>query len=93
MFSDAECEGVLLVDANNAFNSLNQNAALRNVSILCPALGTIVINMYRSSVDLLVGGEAISSAEGKTQGEPQAMAIYVAAITPLTSHHFTPYAN
>ena len=31
-------EGALLVDASNAFNSINRQAALHNISILCPAL-------------------------------------------------------
>ena len=83
LFSDDDCEGVLLVDANNAFNSLNRSVALRNVGVLCPALGPVVVNTYRSSVDLFVGGETILSTEGTTQGDPLAMAIYAVAVTPL----------
>ena len=40
-------KGCLLVDASNAFNSLNRRAALHNVSVLCPPLSPVVINTYR----------------------------------------------
>ena len=83
LFDDDECEAVLLVDASNAFNWLNQQVALRNVRILCPALGTIAVNTYRSNTDMFVGGEKVVSAEGTTQGDPLAMALYAVAVTPL----------
>ena len=83
LFADQDSDGVLLIDAKNAFNRLNRNVALWNVRVLCPALGTIVINTYRSSVALFVGGEQLLSTEGTTQGDPLAMAIYAVAITPL----------
>ena len=38
VFQAPETEAVLLVDANNAFNSLNRKAALQNISIICPSL-------------------------------------------------------
>ena len=82
LFADEETEGVLLIDAHNAFNSLNRRAAMWNVMVLCPALGPVVINTYRSNTELFVGGESIFSVEGTTQGDPLAMAIYAIAITP-----------
>ena len=36
MFDDSDCEAALLVDATNAFNCVNRQAALHNISILCP---------------------------------------------------------
>ena len=83
LFSDDECEGVLLVDANNAFNNLNRSVAVRNIRVLCPALGTVVVNTYCPSVNLFVGGETILSTDGTTQGNPLAKAIYAVAVTPL----------
>ena len=83
LFNDSDSEGVLLVDAVNAFNRLNRRAALWNVRVLCPALAPVVINTYRTDVDLFVGGETIKSKEGTTQGDPLGMAIYSVAITPL----------
>lgn len=41
-------EAVLIVDASNALNSLNREAALRNVHILCPALAPMLTNTYRT---------------------------------------------
>ena len=76
-------EGVLLVDASNAFNSLNRGVMLRNIRELCPAFSTCVTNFYRSSASLFVGGETIQSPEGTTQGDPLAMAIYALATLPL----------
>ena len=38
MFENVESEAVLLVDASNAFNSLNRKAALYNIHSLCPPL-------------------------------------------------------
>ena len=83
LFRDQDSEGVLLVDAKNAFNSLNRKAALWNIKVLCPSLAPVVINTYREDVELFVGGETIYSSEGTTQGDPLAMAIYSIAITPL----------
>ena len=76
-------EGILLVDASNAFNSLNRNVMLHNVQALCPAISTCVTNFYRSSAELFVGGETIFSSEGTTQGDPLSMAIYALATIPL----------
>ena len=35
-FGDDESEGILLVDAENAFNKLNRKTALQNIKVLCP---------------------------------------------------------
>ena len=43
VFQALETEAVLLVDANNAFNSLNRKAALHNISIICPSLAQTLI--------------------------------------------------
>ena len=84
IFQTPETEAVLLVDANNAFNSLNRKAALHNISITCPPLANILINTYRSPVRMYITGDGeISSTEGTTQGDPLAMAMYALAITPL----------
>ena len=39
-----DTEGVLLVDASNAFNSLNRAVALQNVRQLFPSFAPILIN-------------------------------------------------
>ena len=84
MFDDSDCEAALLVDATNAFNCVNRQAALHNISILCPAFSTILNNTYAQPVRLFVVGEGeIPSCEGTTQGDPLAMAMYALAVVPL----------
>ena len=76
-------KAILLVDASNAFNSLNRQAALRNIHQRCPALSKILINTYREDVQLFIDGEVLLSQEGTTQGGPLGMTMYAVAITPL----------
>ena len=84
IFEEENTEAVLLVDASNAFNSVNRNVFLHNVSIICPAIATYVQNCYSLPSRLFViGGYEIKSSEGTTQGDPIAMALYAVAIIPL----------
>ena len=76
-------EAVILVDASNAFNSLNREAALRNVRILCPVLAPILVNTYRQPSRLFIDSEHIWSQEGTTQGDPLAMVMYAIGTLPL----------
>ena len=46
-WENEECEAVLLIDAENAFNRLNRAAALHNVSRRCPQLSKYLQNSYR----------------------------------------------
>ena len=73
----------LLIDATNAFNCLNREAALHNIRHLCPSLSTILINTYRNPTELFVDGSTILSQEGTTQGDPLAMPMYALGILPL----------
>ena len=82
-FGEDDCEGVLLVDATNAFNLLNRQVALRNIMALCPTIAPFLINIYRSPSELNVGGETMLSMEGTTQGDPLAMAMFAIATRPL----------
>ena len=43
IFDDEQTDAVILVDASNTFNSLNRNAALHNMQILCPQFSAISI--------------------------------------------------
>ena len=87
ILNHSECEAILLVDASNAFNTLNRQTALRNIRRLCPALATVLINSYRAEADLLVDGDVIKSREGTTQGYPLAMPMYVIATIPLCGRY------
>jgi hypothetical protein len=72
-----------LVDATNAFNSLNRQVALWNVLHLCPSIAPAIVNTYRANPQLFVDGEVIYSREGTTQGDPLAMAMYAIATIPV----------
>ena len=77
-------EAVLLVDADNAFNSINRKAMLHNISITCPLITTFIANCYMKPARLfVVGNHEIKSREGTTQGDPTAMGASALGITPL----------
>ena len=83
VFEDPDCDGVILVDATNAFNNLNRQAALLNIQHLCPAIAPALINFYRDESSLFVGGEVLFSREGTIQGDPLSMTMFALAIVPL----------
>jgi hypothetical protein len=83
VFEDDNTEAVLLVDAENAFNSMNRKVALFNILHTCPAIGPALINTYRSQPKLFIQGKTLISDEGTTQGDPLAMAMYALAVAPL----------
>ena len=81
IYTSEETDAILLVDASNAFNTVNRQAALHNIQALCPAVATILNN---TPIKLIISGEGeIESSEGTTQGDPLAMAMYALAIRPL----------
>ena len=81
LFSNTSTEGILLVDA---FNVLNRQAALHNISVLCPPFFQILQNTYRTSIRVVIPGNGeISSSEGTSQGDPLAMGMYALGVIPL----------
>ena len=84
IFKEESTEAVLLVDEENAFNSINRKVFLQNNSILCPVLSLFVTNCYATPARLFViDGSKIQFNEGTTQGDPVAMAIYALGIIPF----------
>ena len=84
IYEDQSSEAVFLADCSNAFNTINRNAFLHNITIICPPLARYVRNCYYANTRLfIIGGGEIQSMEGTTQGDPTAMAIYAIAIIPL----------
>ena len=84
MFNDDNTEGVIQVDASNAFNSINRRSPLHNTKILCPQFAVYIYNSYCIPARLfIVGGDEIKSREGKTQGDPAAMSTYGVGLIPL----------
>ena len=81
IFEADEMDGVLLIDASNAFNALNRQAVLHNIRVQCPIIAIYAINTYRLSARLFItGGQEILSAEGTTQGDPLAVGLYALSI-------------
>ena len=56
LFESDETDAVILVDASNAFNSLNRAVALHNIQYTCPEFSIILINIYREPSRLIVLG-------------------------------------
>ena len=84
IYNDEQSETVLLVDAENAFNSINKNVILHKISVLSPKISTDVSNSYQSAARLIViGGKVILSKEGTTQGVSTSMGIHALVVTPL----------
>ena len=84
IFELENTDGVILVDAENAFNKLNRQVALHNMQYICPSFATVLINTYRIPARLFIaGGGEIMSAEGTTQGDTLAMQFYGLSTNPL----------
>ena len=84
LYEEEENDALLLVDASNAFNSLNRAVLLHNIRYICPPMATYIRNCYSTPSRLFIaGGAELESAEGATQGDPLAMPGYGVGITPL----------
>ena len=46
IFEEEGTDASLLVDATNAFNSLNRKVLLHNIRYICPAMSTYIRNCY-----------------------------------------------
>ena len=80
IFADEGTKDIMLVDASNAFNSLNRCEVLLNMFHLCPPLATILTNTYQSASYLFIDGSSLLSQEGTTQGNPLAIPKYTIGI-------------
>ena len=68
---------VLLIDAENTFNSINRKVMLRNLKFICPIIATYIINCYATLSRLfIVGLGEIFSSEGTSQGDPTALGAF-----------------
>jgi hypothetical protein len=77
IFAEDESDGILLIDASNAFNLMNRRVAMHNIQITCKEISLYIVNTYRHPSRLFVcGGGEILSQEGITQGDPLAMPWY-----------------
>ena len=93
IYNKPDCEGVLLVDATNAFNFLNRRATIHNIKVSCPSLARYVENTYKDPTQLCIATGSkrqigkIQAEEGISQGDPIAMAIYAMGIAALLNEH------
>ena len=86
LYEDEDSEGMLLVDASNAYNSLNRTESLLQIQHTCPEFAVYLINTYRIPCKLFISnskGAFILSKEGTTQGDNTASGFYALGITPL----------
>ena len=93
IYDDDSTEAILLIDASNAFNSLNRDASVKNMKFTCPPLAKYVENTYREPSNLYIKGADrgyIKSEEGYTQGDNAAMAGYSLGTRPLIDHLLNP---
>ena len=86
-FANDNSQGLLLVDASNAFNSLHREQALDTVATTCPVFHQFLKNTYQTRTKLYISGsksgEFIWGEEGNTQGDVAAMQFYSIATRPI----------
>ena len=85
-FHDPSSDGLLLVDATNAFNCLNRKTALANIKSLCPPLYTFLNNCYKEPASLFVSKSdtVLQSREGTTQGTIVSAHCIICRLYPLS---------
>ena len=84
VFNDDKTEGILLIDAENAFNSINRNVMFHKMKFICQVIAPYISNCYMCFARLFIidGGELLSN-EGTTQGDLTSMDAYALGISPL----------
>ena len=80
-YEESDTEALLLLEADNAFNSVNREL-VKSCEILRPALYHAIYNYSKPSARF-VNHKELLSREGTTQGDPPAMAMYGIAVFPL----------
>ena len=69
IFEEPSTEDVILVDANNAPNSLNRKVAFHNIQLACSSFSHILINTYRTSSRMIIMGGAEIQPPPKVQNK------------------------
>ena len=67
VYQQDKTEAVLLVDADNAFSSINTTPMLHNISITCPVITTFITNCYMEPARLFIVGN--NENQGKVQNK------------------------
>ena len=65
IFANKDTGVVLLIDAENAFISVNRKVRLHNLNFICPIINVYITNCYITPARLfIIGGGEILSKEG-----------------------------
>ena len=84
MSLNVDTNAVLLIDAEDAFNSINRKVMLDNLKFICPIIAAYIISCYATPSRLfIVGVGEVLSSEGITQGDQTGMEAYPLGILPL----------
>ena len=87
MSLNVDTDTVLLVDAENPYNSVNRKVILHNLKFTFPIIAIYILNCYATLSRLLrglfIGEGEILSSDGTIQGDPTAMGAYAFGILPL----------
>ena len=67
-YSKTFADAVLLIDAENAFNSLNRKLALKNSKNTCPSLLLAIKNSYSNQSKLFVNKKSCTLKNGQSRG-------------------------
>ena len=84
VFNEDNTEGILPIDAENAFNLINRKVMLHNLKFMCPVFATYISNCYICPARLcIIGGGELLLKEGTAQGDPTSMGAYAIGILLL----------
>ena len=87
IFAEANSEALILLDASNAFNSLNWPLALRNISInISPGTSPIRTGAKLRFSSMGKGQKGDVFGRGNTEGDPLRTAMFAIAFRPLIDH-------
>ena len=80
ILANEDTEAVLLINCENAFNSISQKVMLHNLNFLCPIITTYITNYITPARLFIIGGGEILPKEGTTQGDPTVMGAYALGV-------------
>ena len=63
VFNDYNTEGIFIIDAENASNSISRNVMLHNFKFIYPVIATYVSNCYMCPARLFIGGGELLSKD------------------------------
>jgi len=76
---------VLLLDVNNAFNSIRRDIVLQEAQKHLPEIYPFIWYCYSSKTSLFHGNFSLDSATGVQQGDPLCPPLFALAIHEVTS--------